>query len=281
MKFLLDKAHIKTGLFFFFLLTFTLNVYAQFLPIPKEKVPVNDFAHVLTSQQASKLNNELTRFENETSTAVVLVTVDDLHGYDEAQYAVELAHKWGIGQKGKDNGILVLVKPKTANSAGQAYIAVGYGLESVVPDAVGKRIVEYEMIPAFKKGDYYAGLSNGFKVIMDLTRGSYTADAYIKRKGGGFAALIPFFIFLVIFVIFTMGGRRNRSVAYGSGANKSGLPWWAWMMLGSSMGNRSHSSWSNFNSGGGSFGGGSGFGGGGFGGFGGGGFGGGGAGGSW
>lgn len=281
MKFLLDKARIKTGLLFFFLLAFVASTYAQFPPIPKEKVPVYDFAHVLSAQQVNKLNNELARFENETSTAIVLVTVDDLHDYDKAQYAVELAHKWGLGQKGKDNGILVLVKPKTTSSAGQAYIAVGYGLESVVPDAVGKKIVEYEMIPAFKKGDYYAGLASASKVLMELTRGSYSADDYVKQKGGGFAALIPLLIFVILFVIFTMGGRRNRSVAYGSGSSKSGLPWWAWMMLGSSMGNRSNSGWSNFNSGGGSFGGGSGFGGGGFGGFGGGGFGGGGAGGSW
>ncbi|MCD6178754.1 MAG: TPM domain-containing protein [Bacteroidales bacterium] len=264
----------KSGLATLFLLIgISINIFGQFPTKPEPASPVNDFADVLTAQQEKMLFNQLSQFSYQSSTQIVLVTVPDLQGLDKAQYAVELAHKWGIGQKGKDNGILILVKPKTTSSKGEAYIAVGYGLEGVVPDAVAKQIVEYEMIPEFKIGDYYSGFAKASKILINITTGEYTADQYAQSKGGDIAGLIPFFFFIIIFILFTMKG-RNRPTGYGSRSNSSSLL--TMMFLGSMMGGgRSSSGWSNFNSGGGSFGGG------GFGGFGGGGFGGGGAGGSW
>ncbi len=257
------------------LMGFSINLFAQIPAKPEPFYPVSDFADVLSNQQENQLTRQVADFNIKTSTAIVIVTVADLQGIDKAQYAVELAHKWKLGQKGKDNGILILVKPKTTNSRGEAYIAVGYGLEGVVPDAVANQIIDFEMIPEFKTGDYFAGLARSTKVLMDLTAGEYTADQYAKSKGGDLAGLIPFFFFIVMFIIFTMKG-RNRSSGMGSRSSSSSML--TWMLLGSMMGGgRSNSGWSNFNSGGGSFGGG-----GGFGGFsGGGGFGGGGAGGSW
>jgi len=277
MKFLLVnnmKIISKSGLATLFLLIgISINIFGQFPTKPEPASPVNDFADVLTAQQEKMLFNQLSQFSYQSSTQIVLVTVPDLQGLDKAQYAVELAHKWGIGQKGKDNGILILVKPKTTSSKGEAYIAVGYGLEGVVPDAVAKQIVEYEMIPEFKIGDYYSGFAKASKILINITTGEYTADQYAQSKGGDIAGLIPFFFFIIIFILFTMKG-RNRPTGYGSRSNSSSLL--TMMFLGSMMGGgRSSSGWSNFNSGGGSFGGG------GFGGFGGGGFGGGGAGGSW
>lgn len=255
-------------------LSVSFNLFAQFPKKPEPASPVNDLANILTAEQESKLFNQLSSFTEQTSTQILLVTIEDLQGYDKAQYAVDLAHEWGIGQKGKDNGILILAKPKTGSSRGEAYIAVGYGLEAVVPDAVAKQIVDYEMIPEFENGDYFAGFVKANIVLMDLTRGEYTAEQYSQSKDGDWSGLIPLAIFIILFFLFTRGG-RNRSTGLGK---KSSVPWWTLMLLGSSMGGRSGgSSWGNFNSGGGSFGGG----GGGFGGFGGGGFGGGGAGGSW
>jgi len=227
---------------------------------------------VLSQQQENALYKQLSEFSYKTSTQLVIVTVDDLYGYDKAQYAVELAHEWGIGQKGKDNGILILVKAKTASSKGEAYIAVGYGLEGVIPDAIARQIVDIEMISEFKKGDYYTGFARTSQVLMELTAGEYTADHYLQTKRVNIACLFPCFIFFILFIVFTRKG-RNRSTGIGS---RSSIPFWTMMFLGSSMGRSSGSSWGNFNSGGGSFGGG-----GGFGSFGGGGFGGGGAGGSW
>lgn len=277
MKFLLVnnmKTIAKTQLIVLFLLIgLSANLFGQFPERPQQGSLVNDFANVLTQQQEKQLLRQLSAFGGKTSTALIIVTIPDLQGFDKAQYAVELAHKWGIGQKGKDNGILILVKPKTATSRGEAYIAVGYGLEGVVPDIVANQIVDFEMIPEFKTGDYYAGLARSVNVLMELTVGEYTADQYAQSKGGDLVGLIPFFFFIVMFVIFAMQG-RNRSSGMGSRSSSSSLL--TMMLLGSMMGGGSRNSgWSNFNSGGGSFGGG------GFGGFGGGGFGGGGAGGSW
>jgi uncharacterized protein len=276
MKFLLVnsmKTITKTYLIALFLLIgLSVNLFGQIPAKPEPFYPISDFANVLSHEQESYLTRQLADFNAKTSTAIVIVTVGDLNGYDKAEYAVELGHKWKLGQKGKDNGILILVKPKTASSRGEAYIAVGYGLEGVVPDAVANQIVDFEMIPEFKTGDYFAGLARSTKVLMELTVGEYTAVQYAESKGVDIAGLIPFFFFIVMFVIFTMKG-RNRSSGYGSRNNSSLL---TMMLLGSMMGGGRSSGWSNFNSGGGSFGGG------GFGGFsGGGGFGGGGAGGSW
>jgi len=266
---IISKSNLIT---LFLLIGLAFNLFGQFPEKPQQGSLVNDFANVLNKQQEDQLLRQLLSFGSETSTAIFIVTVEDLQGYDKAQYAVELAHKWGIGQKGKDNGVLILVKPKTGSSRGEAFIAVGYGLEAVVPDAVAKQIVEFEMISEFKNGDYFAGFVKTNKVLMDLTRGEYTADQYSQRRGGDASGLIPLGIFIVMFIIFTRGG-RNRSTGLGS---KNRIPWWSLMLLGSAMGGgRSGSGFGSFNSGGGSFGGG------GFGGFGGGGFGGGGAGGSW
>lgn len=237
--------------------------------IPDRPVPprlVNDFANVLTATENSQLEDVLEQFARSTSTQIVVVTVPDLEGNDPAFYAYNIGEKWGVGQKDKDNGIVVLVKPKQGNSKGQVYVSTGYGLEGILPDAiVNSTVVDYEMIPRFKENDYFGGISNGVRVIMDITRGEYTAENYQEKVGqnkeGGF---IPAIIIFIIVFIFMMRGRRNRFYSPGKS-----LPFWLAMGMMSGS-HRSGGSFGNFSSGSG-----------GFGGFGGGSFGGGGAGGSW
>ena len=139
---------------------------------------VHDFAGVLNEQARRNLEQVLVDFARESSTQIAIVTAADLEGYAVGDYAVRLAHDWGIGQSGKDNGILILVKPRRGNERGAASIAVGYGLEAVVPDVLAGRIVDHEMIPHFREEDYYSGLLAGVAVLMDLTRGEYTADVH-------------------------------------------------------------------------------------------------------
>jgi len=168
------------------------------------------------------------------------------------------------------------VKPKTERSKGEVFIAVGYGLEGVVPDAVASRIVRNEIIPRFQQGDYAGGLDAAVNILMGLTGKEFTADDYMKRGSGaaGGAAAVIFLVLVVIFIFAMTNARRSRHYSVG----KSGIPWWVWLMMANS-GSKSHrGSWGSFSSGSGMFGGGRG---GGFGGFGGGSFGGGGAGGSW
>ena len=257
-----------------------LSVFAKD-DIPERPVPptlVTDYANMFTQSERARLEDKLVRFFAATSNQIAVVTVNDLAGYDKADFATQLAHKWKIGKEEFDNGILVLFKPKTSQSSGQVQIAVGYGLEAVVPDATTKQIVENEMIPRFKRGDIYGGIDKATSVLMNLAQGEYNYQQYAKQAGGqkGFN---PFVILILLFFVFPiLFGRRRRSF-YSAGGRHSSLPFW--LAMGMMSGRRNHSGFFNdFSSGSGSFGGGgSNFGS--FGGFGGGGFGGGGAGGSW
>jgi len=255
---------------FFFLLLNMAGFSAQDIPDkPSPPRIVNDFAGILTNEQANQLENKLVRFNDSTSTQITIVTVKSLNGYDKQDFAQRLGQKWGVGQKGKNNGVVILVKPKYANEKGEATIQTGYGMEGVLPDITCKRIVDNEMIPQFQEGNYYAGLDAATSTIISISRHEYTADQYNKRRPqrSPYSFLIP--IIIMIIVVFMI--RSNRGGMHSVGKN---LPFWATMFMLGSMGGRGNSggSWGGFSGGGD---------GGGFGGFGGGSFGGGGAGGSW
>jgi uncharacterized protein len=197
---------------------------------------------------------------------------------DKAQFAIELGELWGVGQAKEDNGIVVLIKIKTPESKGEAFIAVGRGLEGAIPDAIALEIIEREMIPQFRNNNYGAGIQSGVKVLMDLARGEYNSASYSSHKSlsGGTVLFIVFGIIGVIAIALSIRVFQVRRYA-----RINNLAFWvAWALLNNV--NRYHQgSWQDFNRGRGGFGGWSGGGGGGFGGFGGGSFGGGGAGGSW
>jgi uncharacterized protein len=239
--------------------------------IPERPLPprlVNDFAGLLSEAENQALERKLVTYNDSTSTQVAIVTVNDLEGYDVADYAARLAEKWGIGQRGKDNGILILVKPKTGDSPGRARIETGYGLEGVIPDITCASIIDNEMIPSFRVGKYHEGLEKAADVLMSLARGDFPADMYGKPGKSKARDAAPFIVFMIILFIIMMsrgrGGKNQRHLS-----DKS-LP--LWLLLSMMSGRGSHNgSWGGFSGGGG----------GGFGGFGGGSFGGGGASGSW
>ena len=250
------------------------NVFSQNIqerPVPQ--MLVNDFAGLLTGDEVNILERKLVAFNDSTSTQITIVIIPSLMGYDKSDYAQRLAEKWGIGQKGLNNGVLILVKPKRADSNGEVFIAPGYGLEGVIPDITCGEIVDYEILPAFRNGDYFGGLSNATTTLMSLARGEFSAAEYgrsgKRNKGNGGTGI--FFIIAIIIIIAIIsrksGGSNNKNIS------TSGLPFWLLLgMMGSGRGSHG-GSWGGFSGGGG--------GGGGFGGFGGGSFGGGGAGGSW
>jgi len=265
-----------------FIAAFTLAVLISSVilsqDIPERPFPprlVNDFAGMLSDEEAAMLERKLVAFDDTTSTQIAVVIVKDLAGYDKADYAQRLGEKWGVGQKGRNNGIVILVKPKTPESRGEVFIAPGYGLEGAIPDLVCADIIDREILPAFRQGEYYRGLDRATDVLMALASGEYSADEY-GRKTGGKTEKIPgimLIVFIVIVFFVINSGRSNHNNISRRG---SSLP--LWLLLSMMNSGRSHrGSWGGF-SGGGGFGGG---GGGGFGGFGGGSFGGGGAGGSW
>ncbi len=243
--------------------------------VPEPMYPprlVNDYTGILKEHEFLSLERKLEQFNDSTSTQVVVALVWSLNGLTKEEFADRIGQEWGVGQKGKNNGIVILIKPKINEERGEARISVGYGLEGVIPDAVARRIVGNEMIPSFKQGDYYTGIDRAVNTLIAISKGEFTAEAYQKKTEGSILGLIiPALVIVVIIIIMSRNSRRY----YTTGSKGTSI--WTAIWLASMMGNRGHGgSWGNFNSGGGSFGGG-----GGFGGFGGGSFGGGGAGGSW
>jgi uncharacterized protein len=267
---------MKQLLLTIFLSVFVFSVYAQEIPErPDPPRLVNDLANVLTDQEKQQLEAELVQFDQSTTTQITIVTVPSLNGTEVSDFAFKLGEKWGVGRKDKNNGIVIVFKPKLGSEKGAIFIAIGYGLEGVIPDATANRdVVNNAMIPHFKENDIYGGLQAGTKVLMGLASGEFTAQEYQqktgekKSKGGG-----GFFVVIMIIIILVSLFRGGRGRNYNGG---SSLPFWVALgLLGSSRGSGSYG---GFAGGSGGFGGG---GGGGFGGFGGGSFGGGGAGGSW
>ena len=241
------------------LLSLGTTLKAQLPSPPNPPRLVNDYTSTLTSHQIDVLERKLVAYNDSTSTQILVLLVDDLQGYSVEQYATEIGHSWGVGQKGKNNGAVILVKPKKGSERGQVNINTGYGIEKYVTDATAKRIIEREMIPAFKEDDYYTGIDNAVNVIMDLCSGKFTQEEYSDNEG-----LPTWLIILILIAIFIILSKfsDNNGQSYSGGGHRT-----VWIPMGGF--------------GGGSFGGGRSFGGGGFGGFGGGGFGGGGASGSW
>lgn len=259
---------------FFFLLLLPGFVIADDFPERSNRL-VTDYTNTLSAEEAGLLEQRLVAFNDSTSTQIAVVMMQSTGFYDISEYAVQLYNKWGIGQKDKNNGVLILV----AKEDRKVFISTGYGIEGVLPDILCKRIVDRDILPNFKLGNYYDGIESATNTIMSIVKGEYTADDYMNRKNqnspGWFMILM--FIFIFGIVIFA----RIRHVSRYARMNNLAF-WAAWALLNAAA-RKSSGSWNNFSggSGWGSGGFGGGGGGGGFGGFGGGSSGGGGAGGSW
>jgi uncharacterized protein len=129
---------------------------------------VVDDAGILSSNTQQKLTNILAQQEKQTGDQVVVVTLKSLEGYPIEDYGYQLGRTWGIGQKGKDNGALVIVAPNER----KVRIEVGYGLEGVLTDAQSKVIIDEVMTPAFRQGDYDAGVYNGTLAALHAIGGA-------------------------------------------------------------------------------------------------------------
>ena len=256
------------------LLFFIFSIHTVFAQtIEKKPVPamaVNDFGNFLAPFQKEALEQKLRAYNDSTSSAIVIITVPNLQGYDIAEVALKYLRGWGIGVKGKNNGVLILVSKEER----KARIETGYGMEGVLPDILAKQIIDQRMIPFFKQNDYYQGMDNAVNAIILAAAGEYKADPKAKDRGSkGGTIFIMAILFIILLGMFRGGGGKdggNYSSRKGS-RDFGALPWF---LLGNLLGGGG-------GRGGGFGGGGGGFGGGGFGGFGGGGGGGGGASGGW
>ncbi len=259
---------LRKLLFTWLLCCSSVFVFAQQFP-EKSTTLVTDYTSTLSSDQKQSLENKLVAFNDSTSTQIAVVLIKSVGDYDIAEYATNLGRKWGIGQKGKNNGILMLI----AIGDRKVTIQTGYGAEGAVPDITTHEIIENDIKPNFKQGNYYAGIDAGTNSLIKYMKGEYKAPAktqQISNGGGGGSIFIIIIIVIVVIILIRRGGGGGSQIIGGRGGSS---PFW-WFLAGNLLGRGS-------GGGGGFGGGGDSGGGGGFGGFGGGSFGGGGSSGSW
>lgn len=242
---------------------FTIDGQAQnIIAKPNPATLVTDAAGVLTAEQKQALENKLVAIDDTSSNQIAVVIISSLDGYPKEEYANKLFRDWGIGNKKTNNGILLLI----AIEDRQIRIEVGYGLEGAIPDITALNIIDNDIKPAFKAGNYYEGIDKATDDIAKAAVGEYKVKKAKKSKGKGSGGL--FVLILIIIFVVLRNGRGGGSNIGGGGFSDIATG----MLLGSLLnGGSRHGSGGWGDSGGG----------GGFGGFGGGSSGGGGAGGSW
>ncbi|MDO6802614.1 TPM domain-containing protein [Wenyingzhuangia sp. 1_MG-2023] len=223
---------------------------------------VYDYANILSRQEVNELSQKLIHYKDTTSTQIVIATIESLNGNDISMLATEKAHEWGVGQKGKDNGVFILISKNDR----KIKIATGYGVEHLLTDYLSKQIIDDIITPNFKQLQYYQGLNQATERIIQILAGEYKEDPKKSTEGKGNIFIIILIVALVIFFM----NRKNNS-GNGKGGNKRrGLDSsdiFTAILLSSLGSNRGYGGGSSggFGSGGGFSGGGS-FGGGGFGG---------------
>lgn len=243
---------------------FSESVSAQYEipPIPSVQTSLYDYVNLLTPSQKTELENKLIRYADSTSTQIVCIIIGSTNGEDISMLGAEWGQKWGIGQKGEGNGIVITL----AKDDRKVDINTGYGIEYRITDLMSERIINRIMIPEFKNENYYAGLDKGSDAIFAALNGEFKEDRdFGKKDSGKFPFFIIFVFIIIILALIRKGGKGGKGGGGGSLLD---------IIVLSSLGR------GGFGGGGGSFGGG-GSGGGFGGGFGGGGFGGGGASGGW
>jgi len=205
-----------------------ISARAQTLP-PKPTRYVTDQAGVLDAATAQTINAQLEKFEKDTSSQLLVAIYPSLPPDAEvAQYCTAVAASWEAGQKGKDNGAVLFVFINDR----KIYIAVGRGLEGALPDAICKRIITQEITPAFKQGNYAAGIQAGVNAMIAASKGEYTgngstiAQGKEERQQDIQTVIGVIFVLAILFIMFKFGsgggGGFGGPVIYSSGGWGSG-----------------------------------------------------------
>jgi len=223
---------------------------------------VVDQAGILEAAARSRIDAKLEQLERKTSTQLVVVTLPSLHGYDIADYGYRLGRHWGIGQKGLNNGALLIVAPNER----KVRIEVGYGLEGTLTDAISRLIIENAILPRFRAGDVSGGIERGIDDLVQVFSGDaedFKRRAAEREQPGGaedFAAFALVVLLLVVWFVVVVRRSQQRQ-----GLRRRG-DWWIpaggatfpgdWSRGGGWSSGGSRGSGGGFSGGGGSFGGG-------------------------
>ena len=229
----------------------------------------NDYANAVSPATAQQLNQQLSDFERETSSQLVVAVYPRMASSSSLEdYTHRVATDWQVGQKDKRNGVVLFVFLQEHKMR----IEVGYGLEGALPDAICKRIIEDEIAPRFRSGDMAGGLKSGVNAIIAATKGEYKGTGQTagdRNSQANTLQTLLVIIVIVIFVCFILGvmfrgatsydssGRRRRSSSSGGWFLGTGSSWGGgWSSGGGGSGGGGFSSGGGFSGGGGSFGGG-------------------------
>ena len=210
--------HLRLLSLLLLLLLYALAVQAQ-PSFPSLSGRVVDQAGLLDAPVEARLARMLAAHEKATTEQVVVVTVPDLQGYSIADYGYRLGRFWGIGQKGKDNGALLIVAPKER----KIRIEVGYGLEGRLTDAQSSVIIHQVIAPAFKRGDFAGGITRGTQAILQVLGGNplkaRAADTGTRpHEAPKIPMAVVFLVLLIIVTTFLGGGGRGGGRALLGGA---------------------------------------------------------------
>ncbi len=203
-------------------LFFFCCLLAQFMPfsavaaldVPSLVSRVNDAAGMISPQAEAALEAKLADLEKNESTQVVILTVPSLEGEPIEDFSIKVAEAWKIGQKGVDNGVLFLV----SRDDHKVRIEVGYGLEGRLTDLLAGRIVQNEVTPAFKAGQFDAGFQRGVDAILLAVRGEYKAA---PAKENGSSPSVALILLIILFIYFlsqiSRGSRGGGPMIFGGG----------------------------------------------------------------
>jgi len=136
----------------------------------KGSLPVMDYAKVISETEIQEIGNIVNRLNDANIAQVAVVTTTDLEGKSVKDFAVGFGNKWGVGHKETNDGITIVVKPKTADSKGEAAIATGIGMEKLLTDEVCSQIINQKMIPWFKENNYGKGIEDALIEIEKLLK---------------------------------------------------------------------------------------------------------------
>jgi uncharacterized protein len=203
----------------------TWSCAAGDVKLPKPTLYFNDYAGVVSPGVAQQLNRMLEDFEKATSSQIVVAVFPRLETDSSLEdYTHRLFEEWGVGQKHKDNGAVLFVFIKDRKMR----IEVGYGLESVLPDALAKRIIEEEIKPGFKRGDYDAGLSAGVLAMLQAAQGEYkgTGRTVAQTRARGNPAPVLIFAVVILIILLNITRRAVSGTVYHRGGRSYSGPWY-------------------------------------------------------
>jgi len=201
-------------------LPLAIPVLAAGPDFPQRSGRVVDQAGILSPSTREGLTEMLAQFEQATGKQVVVVTLRSLQGYPIEDFGYQLGRRWGIGQKGKNTGALLIVAPNER----KVRIEVGYGLEGTLTDAASRIIIEREILPNFRNGDFNGGVVAGTAAIVALLGGNPSAAAVSPSaqpsndfEGSPWTLLITLAIFIIVLSLRNRFGQRS-AIGRGMGA---------------------------------------------------------------